>query len=70
MSRMLAILMGGCLVVGSVSGCGPRLTDEELGEVQTKAQDLPGAGEGYLLPAQKASQDEEHDHSHDHHEDL
>jgi len=50
MSRLLVVLMFGCLVLGTVSGCGPELSEEELGEVQTSAGELPGAGEKYQLP--------------------
>jgi hypothetical protein len=51
MSRMLVIVLGASLIAGTtISGCGPRLTDEDLGEVQTKASELPGAGEEYELP--------------------
>ena len=50
MSRMLAIVMGVCLLLGITPGCGPHVSDEDLGEVQTTVEDLPGAGEKYVLP--------------------
>ena len=59
MSRLMAVLMGICLALGTVSGCGPKLNDEDLGELQTRAEELPGAGEKYPLPEPVLSEDEE-----------
>lgn len=50
MSRLLVMLVGAWLVLGAISGCGPELNEEDLGEVQTEASQLPGAGEEYVLP--------------------
>lgn len=51
MSRMLVIVLGAWLILGTtISGCGPRLADEELGEIQTDADQLPGVDEEYVLP--------------------
>ncbi len=59
MSRMLVILLGAWLIVGTtVSGCGPQLTDEDLGEVQTRVSQLPGADEEPTLPEAHFSQED------------
>ena len=50
MSRLLVMLVGAWLVLGTISGCGPELNEEDLGEVQTDARQLPGADEEYVLP--------------------
>lgn len=57
MSRMLVIVLGVCLGLGAVSGCGgPQVSDDDLGEVQTDVRELPGAGEKYPLPSLKEPQ--------------
>ncbi len=58
MSRLLVLLAGAWLVLGTVSGCGPELNEEDLGEVQTEAGELPGAGEEYVLPEPNIPEEE------------
>ncbi len=63
MSRMLVILLGAWLIVGTtISGCGPQLSDEDLGEVQTEASQLPGADEEQVLPEPHFAEEERHEH--------
>lgn len=38
-----------CFVLVSTSGCGPRLSPAELGEIQKDPAELPGADEPYPL---------------------
>ena len=64
MSRLLVVL-GVWLVLGTISGCGPRLNEEDLGEVQTEVNQLPGAGEEYVLPEFKASEEDHTGHDHE-----
>ncbi len=61
MRRMLVFVLGvGLIVVGAgLSGCGPRLSDEDLGELQTDGSQLPGADEDYELPELKVPEEEE-----------
>lgn len=37
-------------LVASAAGCGPELKQEDLGEIQTQAAQLPGVEEKYALP--------------------
>ena len=38
------------LILSTLTGCGPRLSDEELGRIQKNVTDAPGAQELYQLP--------------------
>jgi hypothetical protein len=62
MRRMLVFVLGVWLIVvgTSLPGCGPSLTDQDLGELQTKDSKLPGADEKYELPEPTASEEESH----------
>ena len=46
------LLLGIVLIVFTASGCGPGLTEEELGTVIYDAKELPGADQPYELPEQ------------------
>jgi hypothetical protein len=51
MRQIIALGLSGLIFLAmAVAGCGPRLSKEDLGELQTEAADLPGAGEEYELP--------------------
>ena len=50
MRAFLGLLFGIVLILPTTAGCGPRLTDEELGTVILDASELPGADEPYALP--------------------
>ena len=56
MSRMLVIVLGVCLGLAAVSGCGHQLSDKDLGEIQTDAGELPGSDWQYSLPKFKEPQ--------------
>ena len=45
----------GLLALGTVVGCGPNLSEEDLGTVVTDMSDVPGADEPYDLPPLDAS---------------
>lgn len=64
MSRLLVMLVGAWLLLGTISGCGPGLNEEDLGEVQTEAHQLPGADEEYVLPEPNFPEDEADPHEH------
>lgn len=49
MRRVVQGLILLALAAGT-AGCGPELKREDLGEIQTEAGQLPGAGEKYPLP--------------------
>lgn len=58
MRRMVLFLLIAAMMA-LLPGCGPAISKGDLGEVQTKASDLPGAGKAYDLPKpQYESQDE------------
>lgn len=56
-SRVFVTMLGAWLLVGTLalSGCSPRPSEEDLGEIETSRQEMPGAGEKYPLPALKDS---------------
>lgn len=58
MARMLVIVLGVCLGLATVSGCEPQLSDQDLGEIQTDAGELPGADWQYSLPKFKEPQED------------
>ncbi len=39
-------------VLGLATGCGPAVPEEELGKVEFRVPDLPGAEERFVLPPQ------------------
>lgn len=46
------LLFGLVLVAFAASGCGPSVTEEELGTVVYEVSELPGADQPYELPEQ------------------
>ncbi len=54
--------------VASWTGCGPAVSEEDLGVVHQEVPDVPGAEEPYPLPApeirEPGEMEEEHDHEH------
>ncbi len=56
-SRVLVAMLGAWLFVGTLalSGCSSQPSEEDLGEIETSRQELPGAGEKYPLPKMKDS---------------
>jgi len=52
MRACFGLLFGILLILFATSGCGPKLTDEELGTVVYDVKDLPGADQPYELPKQ------------------
>ncbi|NLS98182.1 MAG: hypothetical protein GXX96_39130 [Planctomycetaceae bacterium] len=65
MRRMLALVLAVCSIGGpALVGCGPELTEEDLGEVQTEASQLPAAGEPYDMPEGQFPADSESDADH------
>jgi len=44
------LLLGIVLVVVTAPGCGPSLTEDDLGTVVFDASQLPGADEPYAMP--------------------
>lgn len=49
-NRASALIYLGILVITLVCGCGPRLSQQELGTLVTDPAKLPGAGKPYPLP--------------------
>ena len=43
----------------ATAGCGPELNQENLGQIQTTVEQLPGFGEPYPLPKPRYEADEE-----------
>ncbi len=59
-SRILLILLGAWMLAATtaMTGCSRRLTEKDLGEIQTEASQLPGTGEKYALPEPYFSKEE------------
>ncbi|MHB8900960.1 MAG: hypothetical protein ACYC6Y_19610 [Thermoguttaceae bacterium] len=59
-SRLLVFILGGWLISGALAttGCSPRLTEEDLGQLQTQPSQLPGSGQKYDLPEPDSSKNE------------
>jgi len=67
MRSFLGWLVGIALLVPAMSGCGPSLSEDELGTVIFDAGQLPGADKPYELPPAKApaeSHPVESEHAH------
>jgi hypothetical protein len=56
------LLIGAVFVMCTASGCGPALTEEDLGTVTYEREELPTTGETYPPPL---SPHEVGEHSHD-----
>jgi len=54
MRSFLGLLVGIALLIPAMSGCGPNLSEDELGTVIYDAGQLPGADKQYELPPAKA----------------
>lgn len=50
MRTFLGFMSAGLLALCAVSGCGPELSEEELGTVVFEIPDVPGADEPYEVP--------------------
>jgi len=54
MRPFLGLLVGIALIIPAMSGCGPSLSEDELGTVTYDAGQLPGADKPYELPPARA----------------
>jgi len=50
MRAFVGCVLSGLLAVAAVGGCGPNLSEEDLGTVVTDMSEVPGADEPYELP--------------------
>lgn len=58
MRGLLGLLLGGFLLALAPLGCGPQLSEDELGTVIYDAEELPGADEPYILPEESPDEPE------------
>ena len=54
MRAFLGWLFGIVLILPTMAGCGPRLTDKDLGTLVFDAPELPDADVPYVLPESSA----------------
>ena len=50
MRLILRFILAGLLATTAASGCGPSLSEEELGTVLFEVPEVPGSEEPYTLP--------------------
>lgn len=59
MRRIRGLVLTGFLAALLTPGCGPSLTQEELGEIEYRVPKIPGAKEPYPLPPPVANPEAE-----------
>lgn len=59
------LIFVGVLLVPVLFGCGPKVSEEELGTVVVLESEYPGQDEHYELPDQPVVENDSHD-AHDH----